>query len=69
MTTTEPRTAGAAPLVPARAAPPHPETAPPAETRSSGRFLARAALVTAVLSVAGSVLGLVRDRALARLFG
>ncbi|MGW2128562.1 murein biosynthesis integral membrane protein MurJ [Streptomyces coelicoflavus] len=69
MTTTEPRTAGEAPLVPARAAPPHTETAPPAEARSSGRFLARAALVTAVLSVAGSVLGLVRDQALARLFG
>ncbi|NHI09571.1 integral membrane protein [Streptomyces sp. KO7888] len=69
MTTTEPRTAGEAPLVPARAAPPHTETAPHAEARSSGRFLARAALVTAVLSVAGSVLGLVRDQALARLFG
>ncbi len=39
------------------------------EGRSSGGFLARAALVTAVLSVAGSVLGLVRDQALARLFG
>ncbi|WP_238426880.1 murein biosynthesis integral membrane protein MurJ [Streptomyces adustus] len=33
------------------------------------RFLARAALVTAALSVAGSLLGLVRDQALARLFG
>nr|BFD84768.1 lipid II flippase MurJ [Streptomyces sp. Xyl84] len=32
-------------------------------------FLARATLVTAVLSVAGSLLGLVRDQALARLFG
>ncbi|MFJ4406728.1 murein biosynthesis integral membrane protein MurJ [Streptomyces sp. NPDC088910] len=31
--------------------------------------LARAALVTAVLSVAGSVLGLVRDQAIAHLFG
>ncbi len=39
------------------------------ERRSSGGFLARAALVTAVLSVAGSVLGLARDQALARLFG
>jgi putative peptidoglycan lipid II flippase len=37
--------------------------------RSSGGFLARAALLTAVLSVAGSVLGLARDQALARLFG
>ncbi|WP_229712812.1 lipid II flippase MurJ [Streptomyces fuscichromogenes] len=32
-------------------------------------FLARAALVTAVLSVLGSLLGLVRDQSLARLFG
>ncbi|MEU6145554.1 lipid II flippase MurJ [Streptomyces sp. NPDC047081] len=35
----------------------------------SRRFLAKAALVTAVLSVAGALLGLVRDQALARLFG
>ncbi|MET8246320.1 lipid II flippase MurJ [Streptomyces sp. NPDC005202] len=33
------------------------------------RFLAKAALITASLSVAGSLLGLVRDQALARLFG
>ncbi|WP_437029731.1 murein biosynthesis integral membrane protein MurJ [Streptomyces sp. enrichment culture] len=32
-------------------------------------FLGRAALVTAVLSVAGALLGLLRDQALARLFG
>ncbi|MFE8923245.1 lipid II flippase MurJ [Streptomyces rochei] len=37
--------------------------------RSSRGLLARAALLTAVLSVAGSVLGLARDQALARLFG
>ncbi|MEU5768766.1 lipid II flippase MurJ [Streptomyces asoensis] len=36
---------------------------------ASGGFLAKATLVTAVLSVAGSLLGLVRDQALARLFG
>ncbi|MFD9389625.1 murein biosynthesis integral membrane protein MurJ [Streptomyces sp. NPDC060000] len=36
---------------------------------ASRRFLARATLVTAVLSVAGALLGLVRDQALARLFG
>ncbi|MFF1438471.1 murein biosynthesis integral membrane protein MurJ [Streptomyces sp. NPDC058295] len=36
---------------------------------ASARFLARATLVTAVLSVAGALLGLVRDQALARLFG
>ncbi|GAA2272445.1 lipid II flippase MurJ [Streptomyces hawaiiensis] len=35
----------------------------------SGSFLARAALVTASLSIAGSLLGLVRDQSLARLFG
>ncbi|MFK0105056.1 lipid II flippase MurJ [Streptomyces sp. NPDC091217] len=40
------------------------EGAPP--TRG---FLAKAALVTAVFSVLGSVLGLVRDQSLARLFG
>ncbi|MEU9290862.1 lipid II flippase MurJ [Streptomyces sp. NPDC048275] len=38
-------------------------------TSASGGFLARAALVTASLSIAGSLLGLVRDQALARLFG
>ncbi|GGR66159.1 membrane protein [Streptomyces humidus] len=36
---------------------------------ASRRFLARAALVTAALSVAGALLGLLRDQALARLFG
>ncbi|MGW2488714.1 lipid II flippase MurJ [Streptomyces sp. NPDC001606] len=35
----------------------------------SQRFLARAALVTACLSVAGALLGLLRDQSLARLFG
>ncbi|HET9382129.1 MAG TPA: lipid II flippase MurJ [Streptomyces sp.] len=35
----------------------------------TGGFLARAALLTAVLTVGGAVLGLVRDQALARLFG
>ncbi|MFF9620134.1 lipid II flippase MurJ [Streptomyces griseosporeus] len=35
----------------------------------SGRFLARATLITASLSLAGALLGLVRDQALARLFG
>ncbi|MFC8512491.1 lipid II flippase MurJ [Streptomyces sp. NPDC057257] len=53
-------------------------TVPPARAQSedagehapvSRRFLAKAALVTAVLSVAGALLGLVRDQALARLFG
>ncbi|WP_407700409.1 murein biosynthesis integral membrane protein MurJ [Streptomyces beihaiensis] len=36
---------------------------------SSSRFLARAALLTAALSAAGSLLGLGRDQALAHLFG
>ncbi|WP_330236376.1 murein biosynthesis integral membrane protein MurJ [Streptomyces sp. NBC_00566] len=44
--------------------PPEPEHAP--VTR---RFLARAALLTASLSAAGALLGLVRDQSLARLFG
>ncbi|MFJ5263783.1 lipid II flippase MurJ [Streptomyces sp. NPDC088387] len=43
---------------------------PPAELPKEPRnFLARAALLTAAFSVAGAVLGLVRDQALARLFG
>jgi putative peptidoglycan lipid II flippase len=48
-------------------------TAPAAEpvkgSDPSNGFLAKAALVTAVLTVAGSVLGLVRDQALAHFFG
>ncbi|MEU0587818.1 lipid II flippase MurJ [Streptomyces sp. NPDC006132] len=47
-----------------RAAPPSPADA--AVTRG---FLARATLLTAVLSAAGALLGLVRDQALARMFG
>ncbi|MFB6555677.1 murein biosynthesis integral membrane protein MurJ [Streptomyces sp. NPDC056405] len=58
------------PSVPsARSGAPDADTRAAAEGRSSGGFLARAALLTAVLSVAGSVLGLARDQALARLFG
>ncbi|MFB7651205.1 MULTISPECIES: murein biosynthesis integral membrane protein MurJ [unclassified Streptomyces] len=68
MRTTRPRAADGTSVPPARTAPPDPDAAA-AETRSSGGFLARAALLTAVLSVAGSVLGLARDQALARLFG
>ncbi|WP_432026963.1 murein biosynthesis integral membrane protein MurJ [Streptomyces sp. 1222.5] len=41
-----------------------PEHAPP-----TGRFLARATLLTASLTVAAALLGLVRDQSLARLFG
>ncbi|MEW1721511.1 lipid II flippase MurJ [Streptomyces sp. NPDC093109] len=36
---------------------------------ASGRFLARAALVTALLTAAGAVLGLVRDQTIAHLYG
>ncbi|WP_447038304.1 murein biosynthesis integral membrane protein MurJ [Streptomyces sp. DSM 118878] len=37
--------------------------------KAGGSFVAKAALVTAALSVAGSLLGLVRDQALAHFFG
>ncbi|WP_405993219.1 murein biosynthesis integral membrane protein MurJ [Streptomyces sp. NBC_00986] len=43
-----------------------PEDTPTPEPRG---FLAKAALITAVLSITGSLLGLARDQALARLFG
>ncbi|MFD6167501.1 lipid II flippase MurJ [Streptomyces coeruleorubidus] len=55
---------------PARAATKAGEGADPSSAASvSGSFLARAALVTASLSIVGSLLGLVRDQSLARLFG
>lgn len=54
--------APAAAVPPARS--PDPELTP-----VSRGFLAKATLVTAVLSIAGALLGLVRDQALARLFG
>lgn len=38
-------------------------------TPVSGGFLAKATLITAALSIVGALLGLVRDQALARLFG
>ncbi|MEU1201077.1 lipid II flippase MurJ [Streptomyces sp. NPDC005813] len=45
--------------------------AAPAEPQepAAGRFLARAALITIALSIAGALLGLGRDQALAHLFG
>ncbi|MGX9889130.1 murein biosynthesis integral membrane protein MurJ [Streptomyces sp. NPDC002276] len=49
------------PLIPS----PSPESPAP----ESRRFLAKAALITAALSVTGSLLGLARDQSLARLFG
>jgi putative peptidoglycan lipid II flippase len=46
------------------------EDAPPTEVAQPTRgFLAKATLVTAVLSIAGALLGLGRDQALAHLFG
>ncbi|POX56178.1 murein biosynthesis protein MurJ [Streptomyces sp. Ru71] len=67
---------GTPPTPPPATAPQRAPTAPSSEptptdhlTPVSRRFLARAALVTAALSVAGALLGLVRDQALARLFG
>ncbi|MFI6941502.1 murein biosynthesis integral membrane protein MurJ [Streptomyces sp. NPDC050418] len=46
-----------------------PRTGPAPGPERLGRFLARAAAVTAVLSLAGAVLGLVRDQSIAHLFG
>ncbi|MEV3971223.1 lipid II flippase MurJ [Streptomyces sp. NPDC050698] len=49
---------------------PHTPDAPGAHDAPVTRgFLARATLLTAVLSIAGALLGLVRDQALARMFG
>ncbi|MGW7077386.1 murein biosynthesis integral membrane protein MurJ [Streptomyces sp. NPDC054866] len=45
------------------------EAGPVKGSDPSNGFLAKAALITAVLTVAGSVLGLVRDQALAHFFG
>ncbi|MFJ2902956.1 murein biosynthesis integral membrane protein MurJ [Streptomyces sp. NPDC087212] len=53
----------------ARAAAPLPAARPPSDPPVSRGFLAKAAFVTAALSIAGALLGLVRDQALARLFG
>ncbi|MEV6834366.1 lipid II flippase MurJ [Streptomyces sp. NPDC051133] len=61
--------------VPGQGARPVTENAPrlprpaPREPAPTSRFLARATLVTASLSVAAALLGLVRDQSLARLFG
>ena len=51
------------PLLPPARTPEH------TPTPDSRGFLAKAALITAVLSITGSLLGLARDQALARLFG
>ncbi|MGV9240992.1 lipid II flippase MurJ, partial [Streptomyces nigra] len=52
-----------------RPAVPAPASAPPSPGAVSGRFLARATLLSAALSMAAAVLGLGRDQALAHLFG
>ncbi|MGW6023286.1 murein biosynthesis integral membrane protein MurJ [Streptomyces sp. NPDC055099] len=57
--------AGPAGKVPAPAT----EAGPAKGSDPSNGFLAKAALITAALTVAGSVLGLVRDQALAHFFG
>ncbi|MGI5369882.1 murein biosynthesis integral membrane protein MurJ [Streptomyces iakyrus] len=51
------------------AVPPVTTSCEPADAPVTRGFLARAALVTAVLSFAGALLGLVRDQSLARMFG
>ncbi|MFE3169848.1 murein biosynthesis integral membrane protein MurJ [Streptomyces sp. NPDC059224] len=61
----EPAGAGSAPTAEPRTTPP---PAPDAGPSSRG-VLAKAAFVTAALSVVGSLLGLIRDQSLARLFG
>ncbi|WP_229815904.1 murein biosynthesis integral membrane protein MurJ [Streptomyces lucensis] len=48
---------------------PRPAPTDPDRTPPTGRFLAKAAFVTAGLTVAAALLGLVRDQSLARLFG
>ncbi|MFF0299540.1 lipid II flippase MurJ [Streptomyces sp. NPDC004562] len=52
-----------------RPAGPAPDAAPRAAGAVSGRFLARATLLSAALSMAAAVLGLGRDQTLAHLFG
>ncbi|MEE1942954.1 lipid II flippase MurJ [Streptomyces sp. TRM 70361] len=51
------------------APPPPPGPHAPADRAPGGRFVARAAGATAVLTAAGSFLGLVRDQTVAHLFG
>ncbi|WP_261718442.1 lipid II flippase MurJ [Streptomyces sp. FZ201] len=71
MTVTPPRTgADNSPTVPAaRSGGPGPVKDRTGVAPATRRFLARATLATVVLSIAGALLGLARDQALARLFG
>ncbi|MFF3447334.1 murein biosynthesis integral membrane protein MurJ [Streptomyces sp. NPDC002667] len=66
----------AAPAVPSTSSPSPAAAPPPGPRKGTGRyeaatdrFLAKAALVTIALSIAGALLGLGRDQALAHLFG
>ncbi|MFB7503116.1 murein biosynthesis integral membrane protein MurJ [Streptomyces broussonetiae] len=54
---------------PSAPTPQHTPRTPPDHPPPTRRFLARAAVVTASLSVAAALLGLLRDQSLARLFG
>ncbi|MEU0689440.1 lipid II flippase MurJ [Streptomyces uncialis] len=54
---------------PGTAPAPRPGSADDAERGEGGGFLARAALLTGVLTAAGALLGLLRDQTLAHLFG
>ncbi|MFF3642693.1 lipid II flippase MurJ [Streptomyces sp. NPDC002564] len=62
-------TTPATPATPATDEPADTAEKAPGSEKTGSSFLAKAALVTAVLSVAGSLLGLVRDQALAHFFG
>ncbi|MEV7088486.1 lipid II flippase MurJ [Streptomyces sp. NPDC093085] len=68
-----PPVASVPPVSPEQAVPPVPPAPGPAAPapagEPSGRFLARAAVLTAVLTAGGSLLGLVRDQTIAHLYG
>ncbi|MDI3419115.1 murein biosynthesis integral membrane protein MurJ [Streptomyces luteolus] len=60
---------GSGPLPEAPPGPPPPTSPAPVGSDRLGRVLARAAACTAALTIAGAVLGLVRDQSIAHLFG
>jgi putative peptidoglycan lipid II flippase len=64
-----PRTEGADAGGPRAEGPPRGDRSPSGEPPRLGRFLARAAAVTAGLSAVGSLFGLLRDQTIAQLFG
>ncbi|SPF02855.1 murein biosynthesis integral membrane protein MurJ [Streptomyces sp. MA5143a] len=69
MTVTPPHTTDRDPTVPANVPPARAAGEPAAVAQPTSRFLAKATLVTAVLTAVGSLLGLGRDQALSYLFG